>query len=138
MIELGSNSTIIAPSMNVKRYWHSIALFNTTRSPDKQSSHATSSAMLGLMRMVECTTVAYVRQMASVSMYDRGAGNRSIVVCGGSNIQHGFGMNSCEELPIDARGRPAAISWRSFAPLPFELYRGCMLQINSKVRLCKV
>ena len=62
-------------------------------------------------------------------MYDRDAGNRSIVVCGGYTA-------SCEELTIDANGLPAASSWRSFASLPHVLSVGCMLQVNGAVRLC--
>ena len=73
--------------------------------------------------------------MASVCMYDTGAGNRSIVVCGGyiGNL-----LASCEELPIDANGLPAASSWRSFPSLPQALFLGCMLRVNGAVRLCPV
>ena len=67
-------------------------------------------------------------------MYDRGGGNRSIVVCGGAN-SNGM-LASCEELPIDADGLPAASSWSSFASLPVALEDGCMLQINGAVRPC--
>ena len=74
--------------------------------------------------------------MASVSQYNRGAGNRSIVVCGG--FGDGYRTASCEELPIDARGLPAASSWRSFASLPFTLMDGCMLQVNGAVRVCSL
>ena len=66
-------------------------------------------------------------------MYNRGAGNRSIVVCGGFTYSSAE-IASCEELPIDAKGLPAASSWSSFASLPSVLYGGCMLQVNDKVR----
>ena len=65
-------------------------------------------------------------------MYNRGAGSRSIVICGGYN---GSILASCEELPVDASGLPAASSWRSFASLPQVMYAGCMLQVNGAVRL---
>ena len=68
-------------------------------------------------------------------MYNRGAGNRSIVVCGGVTGQSGDLTASCEELPIDANGLPAASSWRYFASLPSALVSSCMLQVNGKVRL---
>ena len=71
--------------------------------------------------------------MASVSQYDRGAGSRSIVVCGGWS-QSVTAIASCEELAIDTDGLPAASSWSSFASLPNALYGGCMLQVNGKVR----
>ena len=71
--------------------------------------------------------------MTSVCMYDTGAGNRSIVVCGGVNDNY---LASCEELPIDANGLPAASSWRSFASLPSALTNACMLLVNGAVRLC--
>ena len=71
--------------------------------------------------------------MASVSQYDRGGGDRSIVVCGGFNQNH-YPTAFCEELPIDASGLPAASSWRYFAPLPFTMTHACMLQVNKKVR----
>ena len=69
-------------------------------------------------------------------MYERGAGSRSIVVCGGQN-EITF-VTSCEELPINADGLPAASSWRSFVPLPRALANGCMLQVNGKVHLCSM
>ena len=67
-------------------------------------------------------------------MYDKGAGSRSIVVCG--NWNGNSAIASCEELPIDADGLPAASSWSSFASLPQALCCGCMLQVNGAVRLC--
>ena len=76
--------------------------------------------------------------MAGVRMYNRGAGKRSIVVCGGLDAQSGSATASCEELPIDANGLPAASSWRSFASLPTTLLLGCMLQVNGVVRVCLV
>ena len=70
-------------------------------------------------------------------MYKRDGGGRSAVVCGG--ISRGIHIiASCEELPIDASDLPAASSWRPFASLPYALFGGCMLQVNSKVRLCSV
>ena len=66
-------------------------------------------------------------------MYKRGAGNRSIVVCGGQTPTI---LASCEELPINASGLPAASSWRSFASLPHARASGCMLQVNGKVCVC--
>ena len=66
-------------------------------------------------------------------MYDRGAGNRGVVVCGGFNQSNSV-IALCEELPIDARGLPASRRWRSFASLPFTLQAGCMSQVNGKVR----
>ena len=75
--------------------------------------------------------------MASVSMYDRGAGKRSIVVCGGKD-QDGAEITSCEELPINANGLPAASGWRSFKSLPHALAQGCMLQVNGTVCACVV
>ena len=68
-------------------------------------------------------------------MYDRGAGNRSIVVCGGVSKDY---LASCEELPIDANGLPAASSWRSFASLPQGLCCGCMLRVSGAVRFCSI
>ena len=67
-------------------------------------------------------------------MYNRGAGNRSIVVCGGWN-QTNSPIASCEELLIDANGLPAASSWRPFAALPHALQLTCMLQVNGAVRV---
>ena len=72
--------------------------------------------------------------MAGVSQYKRGAGGRSIVVCGGTGVNGTIVF--CEELPIDADGLPAASSWRSFASLPHALYQGCMLQVNGAVCFC--
>ena len=77
----------------------------------------------------------YAEALASVFMYNRGVGNRSIVVCGGYN-QSSFVTASCEELPIDTNGLPAASSWRSFALLPYALAGGCMLSVNGKVCVC--
>ena len=73
--------------------------------------------------------------MTSVSQYNRGAGNKSIVVCGGFN-KYIYEIASCEELPINADGLPAASSWRSFASLPHALRSGCMLRVNGAVRVC--
>ena len=53
-------------------------------------------------------------------------------MCGGWD---GSSIASCEELPIDVHGLPAASSWRSFASLPFALMDGCMLQLNGAVRV---
>ena len=86
-------------------------------------------------RVIERVIVTYVEPMASVFQYDRDANNRSIVVCGGYII-NGSPTASCEELPIDAKGLPAASSWRSFAPLPSALSEGCMLRVNGAVRVC--
>ena len=80
-----------------------------------------------------CAAVAYVEALASVSQYNRGGGNRSIVVCGGAT-QNGL-TASCEELAIDANGLPAASSWSPFASLPSALDSSCMLQVNDKVRV---
>ena len=63
-------------------------------------------------------------------MYNRGGGNRSIVVCGSNDA-------SCEELAIDAHGLPAVKSWRSFTSLPHALAGGCMLCVNNEVRVCR-
>ena len=93
--------------------------------------------MLGVWRVIECVTVTYVEAMAGVPMYDRGAGNRSLVACAGQTQSKPY-TASCEELPINASGLPAASSWRSFASLPFALFGGCMLQVNGKVRVCLV
>ena len=86
-----------------------------------------------LSRVIECCNVC---RMASVPMYTRNVDNRSIVVCGGN--KHPNYIASCEELPIDARGLPAASSWRSFASLPTGMELGCMLQVNGAVCLCPV
>ena len=91
--------------------------------------------MFGVWRVIGFATVTYVEVMASVSQYDRGAGSRSIVVCGGWN-KVGYTTALCEELPIDANGLPASGSWRSFASLPRSLADGCMLQVNGAVRVC--
>ena len=85
---------------------------------------------------MECATVAYVERVASVTMYNRGGGNRSAIVCGG--IIGSEVTATCEELPIDANGLPAANSWRSFASLPYERAFACMLQVNGKVRVCQL
>ena len=90
--------------------------------------------MHGVWRVLECVTVSYVEAMASVSQYVRGSGERSIVVCGG--LIEGDETDSCEELPIDANGLPAASSWRSFASLPLMQSFGCMLHVNGVVRVC--
>ena len=75
--------------------------------------------------------------MASVSQYDRGGGNRSVVVCGGWN-ENNTAIASCEELIIDVSGLPASSSWRLFAVLPVGLTDGCMLQVNGAVRVWSV
>ena len=95
--------------------------------------------MLGVWGVIECATVAYAEALVGVSQYNRGGGNRSIVVCGGWSTESGPpALALCEELPIDAGGLPAASSWRSFAPLPFGLADACMLQVNGAVRVCVV
>ena len=70
--------------------------------------------------------------MASVSQYDRGGGNRSVVVCGG---QDGSSPRfaSCEELSLNACGFPVASRWRSFTSLPSALNVACMLHVNGAV-----
>ena len=78
-------------------------------------------------------TTLYIEAMVSVSQYNRGAGNASIIVCGGVDSNNSR-IASCEELSIDAGGLPAASSWRSFASLPSTLRSGCMLHLNGKVR----
>ena len=80
--------------------------------------------------------MTYVERMVSVSMYNRGAGSRSVIVCGGWNLSNTDTV-SCKELPIDANGLPAASSWRSFASLPSPLTDGCMLHVNGKVHLVR-
>ena len=66
-----------------------------------------------------------IRSQHSIALY-----NSLIVVCGGVE-----GYNSCESLPLDTNGFPAANAWQPFAFLPVVVYDGCMLVINGEVRL---
>ena len=61
------------------------------------------------MRVIERVTVTYVEKMVSVSMYNRDASSRSVVVCGGQ-YQDNHLIASCEELTVDTNGLPAVNS----------------------------
>ena len=51
VIQLGSNDTIAAPNMITPRRYHSIALLNTRRAPDKSSSSAASTVRLAFSEL---------------------------------------------------------------------------------------
>ena len=126
VIQLGNNGTIAAPDMNTARHYHSIALLNRRRAPDKESSSAASSARAWLLGLMESGRVRYcgvcraTGERIHVQQRRQQQKHRRLrwLEC----INHSFPLPPAKSCQSTRTVLPAASSWRSFASLPSALY----------------